>query len=151
METPTLDYDDYVKERELLSKFEDASYERYEKTILTLSAAFLAFSVSLLGVLNRSPDAHGNLPPLAVIPALFLSWIWFGLSVFVTLLVFPLSALALRKEIAMLEARLNDASATNGANPWAVLVLLLYIISGGTFLCGMVSLLTFAALNLRLF
>lgn len=34
---------DYSTERELLSKIEQTNYDNYEKTILTLAAAFLAF------------------------------------------------------------------------------------------------------------
>jgi hypothetical protein len=74
-------YDDYVKERELLSKMESTGYENYEKTILTLSASFLAFSVSFLGLFKSRFEAGSGYLAFNNLPILMLSWISFAVSV----------------------------------------------------------------------
>ena len=61
-----------MQERELLAKNEQTNFENYEKTILTLSAAFLAFSVSFLGLLPKRESL-----PLHIISTDFLIWSWF--------------------------------------------------------------------------
>ncbi len=70
-------YEDYRKERELLVNLEQNVYDGYEKTILTLSASFLAFSVSFLGIMKSKVNpGHTPVPILATI-VLYRAWISF--------------------------------------------------------------------------
>ena len=54
MKKKKLPYRIYDGEREMLSKMESTNYENYEKTMLTLSAAFLAFSLTFLGLFKTN-------------------------------------------------------------------------------------------------
>lgn len=142
------EYDDYVREREHLSKYENDNYENYEKTILTLASAFLAFSVSFLALLRNQSAAGSLLPTLTAHAFLIWSWISFAISVVITLLSFLMNALALRFEVTKLEEALEDTSALEGRNPWDLIAYLLYVISGIAFGVGLVLLLTFSTLNI---
>jgi hypothetical protein len=107
----SLDYPIYVQERELLTKNEQANFENCEKSILTLSAAFLAFSVSFLGLLPKRESS-----PLHLISTEFLIWSWFlfALSVACILICFLVNAVALRSDVRRIERALKDIAALNG-------------------------------------
>ena len=142
------DYDDYIREREHLSKYENDNYENYQKTILTLSSAFLAFSVSFVALLRNQSAGGVPLPTLTAHAFLVWSWISFAISVGVTLLSFLVNAMALRLEVAKLEEALETTSALEGRNPWDLIGYLLYVTSGIAFGIGLVLLLTFSTLNI---
>jgi uncharacterized membrane protein len=146
-----MDYDDYVKEREQLSRYEHANYDSYEKTLLTLSAAFLAFSVSFLALLKRKTESGMDSLVLASPELLVCSWVSFASSVFLMVLCFLISTLALRKETAKLEKALEDVQALEEKNLWTSLVYLSYILSGIGFISGIVFLLIFCAKNIQRF
>ena len=156
-------YEDYTTEREHLSKYEQANYDNYEKAILTLSAAFLAFSVSFLGLFRNKTASGVQLPPLRCPNLLIWSWISFGSSILFLLLCFLVNAMALRAEVCELEKRLTEATAPekrnaseerNGSeelNIWTVFGYALYAFSGIAFILGLVLLLIFCARNIHIF
>jgi hypothetical protein len=144
-------YDDYVKERELLSKIEQANYESYEKTILTLAAAFLAFSVSFLGIVRGKTTPGVELSPLQSLPLLISSWISFAASIFSLLMCFLINAMSLRSEVVELENLLEGKQASERINKWSIGGFILYIISGTAFIAGLVFLLMFCIRNIHKF
>jgi hypothetical protein len=137
-------YEDYVRDRKMLSDYEQKCYESYEKTIITLSSAFLAFSVSFLALLR----GRGPAPNLVFSESLIASWVVFGASILFMLLSFWVSALANRKEVAKLERRL-EKSIPKKLNCWTVTTYVLYIFSGATFVVGIVLLLIFCVINIK--
>jgi hypothetical protein len=151
MSKQKMDYDDYVKEREQLSKYEQANYDNYEKTILTLSAAFLAFSVSFLGLVRKRMESGAELLALTSPKILVWSWAFFASSVLFMLICFLVSALGFRHETTRLEMALEDVNALEGKNNWHALVYVLYAMSGMAFITGIVLLLTFCAYNIHIF
>lgn len=144
-------YDDYVKERELLSKYEQTNYDGYERTILTLSSAFLVFSVSFLGIIRKKPDGGQPLPPLVSLDCLIGAWVLFAASVFFMLLCFVTNAVALRTAVADIEPLLENGEMTTGAAKWVVSSYILYGLSGLTFVGGIILLLLFCAQNIQNF
>ena len=144
-------HDDYVKEREHLSKCEQANYDSYEKTILTLSGAFLAFSVSFLGLVMKT-TAPPAAPVVLTSPAILIcSWVSFALSIVIMLLCFLINALAFRKEVATIEDAVDDVHALNTKNIWTAIGYTLYILSGLSFCLGLALLLIFCGRNVQLF
>lgn len=144
-------YDDYVKERELLSRFEQAAFDSYEKTILTLSSAFLVFSISFLGIIRKKADSGVGLPPLESMNLLICSWISFAASVLLMLLCFVTNAKSLRTAVADIEPLLEGIERTVKAQNWNIASYLLYAFSGSAFVAGVVLLLTFCAKNIQTF
>jgi len=144
-------YDDYVKERELLSKFEQAAFDNFEKTILTLSSAFLVFSISFLGIIRKKADSGAALPPLASIDFLVFSWVSFAASVLFMLLCFVTNALSLRAAVADIEPLLEEKKPTRKAHKWNIMSYILYALSGIAFIIGVILLLTFCAKNIQIF
>jgi hypothetical protein len=138
-------YDDYVKERDSLIKFEQATYDGYEKTILTLSSAFLAFSVSFLGLLQKS----GKVPPTPLVApgVLFWSWMFFASAVFIMLANFLVNAMGLRAAVGDVW-NTYDSQSTHAATKWTFLGFSLYFLSGISFLAGVIALIRFCAANL---
>jgi hypothetical protein len=151
MNKPRIDYKDYLTEREHLSKYEQANYDNYEKTILTLSAAFLAFSVSFLGLLRKRPESGAELAVLTAHSLLIWSWISFASSIFFMLLSFLINAIALRTEVAELGKRLDGQPPSEETNPWTMVGYSLYFLSGISFISGLTLLLTFCAQNIHAF
>jgi ABC-type siderophore export system fused ATPase/permease subunit len=145
MSKKKMPYPDYQREREFLSKIEQSNYKNYEKTILTLSSAFLAFSISFLRLLKN----NGAPLDLSFGFLLVLSWIAFGVSVISILINFLTSALALRKEVSKLEEALEDKEALQGSNIWTSMVYFLYAIAGYMFILGLVMLIIFSMVNFK--
>ena len=144
-------HEDYVKERESLSKYEQANYDSYEKTILTLAAAFLAFSVSFLGLIKKTPAP--GVPPIALTSPnlLVFSWISFASSILCMLVCFLINALAFRAETVKIESALENVAALESNNPCSRIGFVLYFASGIAFLLGLTLLLIFCARNIQLF
>jgi len=140
-------YDDYVREREHLTRYEFENYGSFSRAILTLSSAFLALSVSFLALLRQPPQAPS--PPPAIIghPILIVAWLSLVGSVLTTLLLFLVGALALRFEVAKIEKALDDAAALRGTNYWHWAASSLYVISGIAFFTGVLFLILFTAVN----
>ena len=138
----------YVDERKQLATFEQANYERYEKTVLTLSSAFLAFSVSFLGLFRPVATTQPNVPPITALPILILAWLAFAGSVTVMLSCFIVNSLAMRRDIHKLEAAVNkDVASLNARNVFAILGYVLYFFAGTGFISGLALLVIFCALN----
>jgi hypothetical protein len=137
-------YEDYAKERDSLTKFEQSTYDGYERTILTLSAAFLAFSVSFLGLLQKGNNSH---PPLLAPKVLFFSWIFFAFAVFIMLCNFLVNAIGLRAAVRDVW-NAYDTQLTHTARKWTLLGFSLYFLSGISFLIGVIALIRFCAANL---
>lgn len=154
MSGKTIDYETYKDERQFLSELENSNYENYEKTILTLSSAFLAFSVSFLGILPTYSETSSSLitvkKEVVAHSLLIYSWVSFSISVIAILLCFLVSALAIRKEVEKLELGLADATALTKKNRWSSLTYILYFISGVSFLLGLVWLVMFSGRNIFL-
>ncbi len=145
MKRKKLSYDTYQGEREMLSKMESTNYENYEKTILTLAASFLAFSLTFLGLFKSSE------PQILVNQFLLVtSWILFSTSVIVTLLGFLVGAFSLRFEVKILEQALEDIGSLDKRNIWTTINYIFYIVSGTAFVAGVVFLILFCQSNLGL-
>jgi len=95
--------DDYSKQYEFLSNIEQSHYRNYEKTIITLSSTFLAFSVSFLGLIRKQPPLGETLPALDILVLPVLSWVLFMVSIFSILISFLTNAIALRIQVGGLE------------------------------------------------
>lgn len=144
-------YDDYVKERELLSKYEQTNYDSYEKAILTLSSAFLVFSVSFLGIIRKKAEGGVPPPPLTSVDLLIGAWIAFAASVFFMLMCFATNATALRTAVADIEPMIKKKPPTTKAAKWNIMAFILYALSGAAFVGGIVLLLMFCARNIHAF
>jgi hypothetical protein len=147
----SITYDDYLKEREHLSKFEQANYDNYEKTIITLSAAFLAFSVSFLGLIRKAVPTGQTPPTLSSLDILIWSWILFAGSILSILFCFPVNGSGLRAEVKELENMRDGKHTPDRINAWTVTGYLLYAISGLSFVAGLALLLIFCARNIHIF
>lgn len=143
-------YDDYIKERDQLSKGEQANYDSSEKAILTLSASFLAFSVSFVALFKMKTPAGVEAVTIVAPELLGLSWLLFALSVLLMLLNFVITAKAFRREIEIVAEALEDIAALNGKNSWSNVGYSLYVASLVTFISGIGFLLLFCAKNLHI-
>ena len=150
-EAKRLEYDVYLQERQDLNKYRQSNWESYEKTILTLSAGFLAFSVSFLGLVKKEPPLGAQPVAIVCMPLLVSSWICFAVSVLLVLLAFPVNAVAFHTETKRLEGALSDSSAVNRCNCWSIFTYVLYTLAGLSFLGGIVVLLVFCGSNTHLF
>jgi hypothetical protein len=146
-EKQTLPYETYVDERKLLAEIEQQNYDNYEKTILTLSASFLAFSISFLGLFRDEITAGYIFKSQGL---LIGTWISFAVSVISMLVVFLVGALSVQKEIVKIENALEDVTALEERNGWIFVSDLLYFISGIAFISGIVFLLLFCSKNIFL-
>jgi hypothetical protein len=140
-------YDDYIKEREHLSKYEATNYENFEKQILTLAAAFLAFSVSFLAVLRNKP----TLLPLTWHSVLIASWICFAASVLSIVVSFPVHAIGIRSDVKDVEQLYDGKDLSETMNRWYIAGYLLYGAGGLSFMAGLILLLIFCAHNVNTF
>ena len=91
-----LTHQEYLDERQLLYGNQQSNYVNFEKTILTLGSALLAFSIAFLRLL----------PPDTGIEAksyLIASWVCFGAAIVSILLSFVVSGIAFNSEIKAIE------------------------------------------------
>ena len=140
------EYDDYVKEREVLSKLEDRVCQSYEKTLVILSSGFLAFSLSFLSLLTK---ISGKPVPLKFSWVLFSSWVLFAVCIIFLLAEFVFSAFALRKQTEELEKKLMKNEDLNSSEKWAKFARWLFLLAGVSFVAGMIALIIFAFVNLK--
>jgi hypothetical protein len=146
-----LEYEVYVRERENLYKYQQSNWASYEKTIVTLSAAFLAFSVSFLGLVKKEPILGAPPETIKFLALLITSWVLFAASVLLILLSFPANAGAFDVETRKIEDALSDGSALDRRNKWTRLGYTIYALAGTSFIAGIVLLLVFCAHNSHLF
>ena len=137
----------YLDERKELYKYQQANYDSFEKTLVTLSGSFLAFSIGSLGFLGKGQ------PPAASVVApgsgvfLVASWVAFSSSLVALVLCSFVNVRAYTVEIVKLEDALKDATALERPNRWRVCSLGLYWVSTVAFLVGLLSLLVFCKRN----
>lgn len=149
MEKKTLKYDVYLKQYEQIVKYQQANYDNFEKTLLTLSSAFLAFSVSFIGLLKKKAPDGTDVIVINSYPTLVASWICFASAIFLILMCFPIGALSWNTEIIKIEEALEDASSLNKDNKWKYVSYILYVLSVIGFIFGIVLLLIFCKRNIQ--
>src|SRR5258707_3728553 len=149
-EIQKLPYKIYVEERRALIKHEQAKYDSYEKTVLTLCAAFLAFSVSFAGLLKRKLESGGEAIILASPNMLVWSWTAFVSAMVFILIGFFASARLYEKEIDKISKAVDNINALDEKNNWQTLEYILYALSSTAFVLGVVFLLIFCATNVRI-
>jgi hypothetical protein len=135
------DYDDYIRERAMLAGMEQDHYSSYEKAITTLSAGFLAFSLSFLGLFDKTGGDK-----LTKLPYLYWAWTLFGLSVLFVLLNYLVGAVEIRQQIHR-EERLVDGEDVPIRTGLTTLGYTLYIFTALAFIGGLVSLILFCGEN----
>ena len=146
--SPLIGFDDYAKERELLATLQQNSADNYEKTLLTLSSAFLVFSISFLGLLQTKADSVHGAVTLKSIGLLPWSSICFASSQFVTLSSFLTSTFGLQVQIRDAEAA-AQGQASYRARKWGYAVFVLFFVEGIAFIAGVALIIAFCWLNLN--
>jgi len=144
-----LDHETYLKEREVLCKYRQSNYDNFDKAILTLSAAFLAFSLSFVGIMEKATKT----PPINFDNKglLILSWICFAASVTITLFNFLVSILSYDRELEKIDKATEQGDALSETNVWVTISNFNYVISGLCFVAGIASLMLFCWRNLGAF
>jgi hypothetical protein len=142
-----LSRDEYLSERKELYKYQQENWASFEKTLLTLSAAFLGFSMSFLGFL-----ANGRPPGTPIVSPgsesyLLLSWITLSISIAALLGTYPVNIKAYTFEIIRIEDALVDTSALDRVNPWVRYCHILYGVSVAAFFGGVALLGAFCRNN----
>lgn len=136
------DYEDYVEERAMLAEMEQDHYKGYEKTITTLAAGFLAFSLSFLGLF----DKEGR-PSLNDTLLLYWSWSLFGVSVVSVLVNYLVGGVEIRQQIHR-AARVFEGEEVSDSSPLTAIGFTLYACAGAAFVGGIVLLMLFCGHNL---
>ena len=142
-------YNYFVREREFLWSAERDFYRSYEKALLTLSAAFLAFSLSFLGLLvaRKKPVDISALSNLAFLKA---AWIAFALSNVFIIVSFITNGLGARCSVERAR-RIYRGEEAGSCGKWACLGYVLYALAGLLFLLGLVLLIGFCWKNIDKF
>jgi hypothetical protein len=141
MDDETLRMDTFVKYREECLKRNLSNSENFDRSVLTLSIAALALSVTFLT----------KLPGEVTSPfAMLLSWALFAIAVLSTLGSFLTSQKALEKSIEQAERYYIhcDATAIYEKSRWLRVNAYLTYISGAAFSSGIIALLCFVSQNL---
>jgi hypothetical protein len=128
--------DEYLSERKELYKYQQENWASFEKTLLTLSAAFLGFSMSFLGFLaNGRPSGSAIVSPGSG-GYLLGSWIVLSISIAALLGTYPVNIKAYTFEIVRIEDALVDTCALDRVNPWVRYCHILYGVSVVAFFTG---------------
>jgi hypothetical protein len=143
--------EDILKEWDNLKRFEQQNYENFEKTILALSSALFAFSVSFLGLYtNRIVSTPGI--KIINFGLLIGSWISFAITIILILLSMLFGGFAFRLEVKKIMKALNNKNEIiNANNIWNTIIFRFYIISGIAFILGIILIIIFCASNKQLF
>ena len=137
-----LSREEYSAERKELYKYQQENWANFEKTLLTLSSGFLAFSMSFLAFLARPAGQ-----PIVGHRLLWSSWIALGVAVAALLVCYPLNIRGYTFEIVRIEDALTDPTALDRLNPWSRYGQILYGVSAVAFLLGLVLLAVFCKRN----
>lgn len=137
----------YLDERKELYKYQQANYDTFEKTLVTLSGSFLAFSIGFLGFLSRGTDPARSVLTAGSGPLLFACWILLAASLVALLLCSFVNVRAYTFEIIRLEDARHDAAALDTPNNWRTCSLVLYTVATIAFVAGLVSLMLFCRRN----
>ena len=138
---------EYLDERRELYKYQQANYDSFETTLVTLSGSFLVFSISFLAFLKSGREA--GLPLMQPGSAKFIlgSWILLAVSLSILVVSFFVNARAYTVEILRVEQALGDIRALDAPNPWSTAAMWIYGISTVSFLAGVTSLVWFCRMN----
>jgi hypothetical protein len=128
---------EHVKYGETLLQSMQESQDQYDKSIISLSSGALGISFAFIDKLIDMGHAHGK-------PLLLTAWIFWAAAICSTLVSFYVSQRAM--ELAYKKWQAKEYGFTN---PWDWLTRVLNIISGLTFLLGVIALISFVYMNLR--
>lgn len=130
----------YLDERKLLIEAERESARSFDKTIITLSAGALGFSLTFIRQIAPNPQPD-------TLWLLVGAWVSFALALLAILLSFLLSQSAIRRQRKIIdEEQESKKAAREQPNCWATVTNWLNWISMGLFVIGVVSL-TFFSYN----
>lgn len=132
----------YIEERKLLVEAQRASYQQFDKYVLTLSTGFLSLSVVFLK----------DIFPQAVLSdkgLLVTSWILFCASIVTTLISFLVSQFAYQRQLQITEDYYvrKDEKALEAKNGWARATSLMNICSAAFFVLAVTTTVLFVSLN----
>ncbi len=142
-------YEDYEREREFLSNIEQNHWHNYEKAILTLSTASLAFSLSFLSLIHKI--GSNNTRTFEALQLLVTSWILFGISIFFILFSFVINIVALRKRLNEFELINEGKNDPCESEKWEYAGYAIYGASGLSFMLGVAMMIAFCYENLQNF
>jgi hypothetical protein len=141
------EYKDYISERELLYGVEQQNYQSFEKIIITLSSAFLAFSLSFLALFSSKGTAEASTFHFAYISTLVASWILFAVSVVAILVSILLGAIASRYQLFEYEQEMEGIRPSVKSGVLTKVIFVLYAVSAIGFVAGLITLMIFCARN----
>jgi hypothetical protein len=150
MDTPESDglsQQEYLEERKELYKYQQAAYDSYEKTLVTLSGSFFTLTAAILTYLQKEATGSNTTLPLAGKGYLVLGLALFSVSLTILLGCFFMNAKGYTFEIERIERARQNWSVLSEVNPWTRLSLALYAANFLTFIAGLVSIIAFAKLN----
>jgi hypothetical protein len=138
-------YTAFADERMLLIDAEREGSRSFDKTLVTLAAGSLGFSLTYIQLLRPSAPVTGS------VPLLVASWISLGLALMLIMISFLTSQAACRKQIAICEKLLLadrvDASAAPRRNAPAIITAVLNWSALCALATGLATLATFAVVN----
>lgn len=140
---PHLSRQEYIEERRELSRAQQACYEAFEKTLVTLSGSFFVFSIGLLGYLGKEHTVGRDVTKGVGI-YLIVSWCALTVSLLILMGCFFVNAKSYTIEIDKLEEALTDFSALARKNVWSIVALCLYAASTVLFFAGVALLALFS-------
>jgi hypothetical protein len=130
-------YEQYLAERRLLIESERAAGDNFDKVLLTLSAGSIALSVTFVEKIGAAGVAK---------PLLYIAWAVLASALIANLRSFMVLQLSINRVM-----EINDVVWETGpcalSNPYRPKIMVLNRWSFRLFICGIVLLLTFAALN----
>lgn len=145
--TEGLPHKEYLEERKELYKYQQAAYDSYEKTLVTLSASFFTLTSAILAYLQKELTTSGVPVPLEGKVFLLVSISLFSLSLAILLGCFFMNAKSYTFEIERLERARAAWSALEEVNPWTRYSLGLYAANFLAFIAGLITLIAFAKVN----
>jgi hypothetical protein len=132
----------YLEERKLLVEAQRASYQQFDRYVLTLSTGFLSLSVVFLK----------DIFPQAILSdkgLLVTSWILFCASIVTTLISFLASQFAYTRQLQITEDYYvrKDEKALQAKNNWARATSVMNIFSAAFFVLAVITTVLFVSLN----
>jgi len=136
----------YSDERRLLIDAEREGSASFDKTLVTLAAGSLGFSLTYIQLLRPSAPTGGS------VPLLILSWVFLGLSLMLIMVSFLTSQAACRRQIEICKELLLDERRDTPAKPLrrplATVTKILNWAALSALAVGLASLAAFAILNI---
>ena len=142
-----LEYSEYAIERRMLYEWQQKNQQSMEKTLLALSASFLAFSVTFVSLLHKVAESGTEAFTVTGHSLLYFSWGALGLAVLSVFVSFPLSIRAFSVEMEKLGDALDDVGVLERRNRWTVAAYVFYWIAGSAFVVGLAALMIFCGQN----